>query len=270
MSQSGIATALGWRGRDPNSLEVPAAPNVDPSEAAGEAIAGNIKNLPAATSLGRRVDKATTDQYLAWLDKMGLGGINSKVIENIKSLVSGELPSDVRNLISRSAAEKGIVRGTSGSEFDQYGELRDLGLTSLEVTNKGLDAASRWIAQTNANAPRFNFSSMFISPAQQIATQQWNEVNRYNAQFLRNQIKMLPSNAEMAGAQVLDYISTFATTAASYGTKSAMGSGGGGGGGGSEFDLGADEYGGNYNASGGYGYNSAAGTNAGRRALRGY
>lgn len=226
MAQSGIATLLGLRGKDPNSLEVPPAPNVDTTKAQGDAIAGNISNLPALSRLASATNDATTEQFLAMMEKLipGFAQISSKIAGNIKSMVSGELPSDVENYIGRKSAERGISRGTAGSEFNKYGELRDLGLTSLEMTDRGLSSAQRWLSSQPAP---MNFQSMFVSPGQRIATEQWNEVNRYNTQFLRNQISMLPSNEDMAYAQILDYVATWATTAASMGTSSMMGGGGG-------------------------------------------
>lgn len=193
-----------------------------------DTIAGNLKNLPEAERLAGKTNEATARQFLAMMERImpGFGEISKTITGNIKSQVSGELPADVERLIGREAAEKGIVRGTGGSQFENYGALRDLGLTSLELTDRGLNSAQRWMATVSSGAPTFNVTSMFISPAQRIATEQWNEVNRYNAQFLRNQISMLPSNAEMAGAQILDYVATWATTAASMGTSSMMGGGG--------------------------------------------
>jgi hypothetical protein len=229
MAQSGLATLFGLRGDDPNSLKVPDAPEVDTTQAQRDAVRGNLKNLGDIERLGTATNDATARQFMAFMEKLvpGFSSISGKIAENIKSQVSGQLPADVRRMLSRTAAEKGIARGTSGSEFEDYGELRDLGLTSLQITNKGLDTMTRWMQAINSSAPTFNSSSMFVTPAQRIATEQWNEVNRYNTQFLKNQISMLPSNAEMAGAQILDYVATWATTAASYGTSSAMGGGGG-------------------------------------------
>jgi hypothetical protein len=235
MAQSGLATLFGLRGADPNSLKVPGAPNVNTTAAQKSAIAGNRKNLPELEKLASETNEATGRQFLQAMERLipGFSQISSKIAGNILSQVSGELPSDVRKNISRAAAEKGIIRGTKGSEFDDYGELRDLGLTSLQITDKGLDAATRWMKTLDEGAPSFNFNSMFVTPAQRIATDQWNEINRFNTQFLRNQIKMLPSNAEMAGAQILDYVATYATTAASaYSGGAGMGNNMGGGGGG--------------------------------------
>lgn len=222
MSQSGLATLFGLRGDDPNSLKVPPAPHVDTTDAQAAAIAGNIQNLPELLKLAASADAGT----LASLERMlpGYGALLKKGTENLMSQLSGQLPPDVERYIQQQSAQRGVSRGTSGSQFDQYGTLRDLGLTSLQLADRALDSAARWMQSTTARS--FDFSQMFVSPGQRIATEQWNEVNRYNAQFLRNQIKMLPSNAEMAGAQILDYVSTWATMASSMGTSSMMGGGG--------------------------------------------
>lgn len=240
MAQSGLATLFGLRGDDPNSLKVPDAPEVDTTQAQRDAVRGNLKNLGDIEQLAGATNAATARQFMSFMEKLvpGFSSISGKIAENIKSQVSGELPADVRRLIGRAAAEKGIARGTAGSEFEDYGELRDLGLTSLQMTDRGLDTMTRWMDQINRGAPQFNSMSMFVTPAQRIATEQWNEVNRYNTQFLKNQISMLPSNAEMAGAQILDYVATYATTAASaYSGGAGMGNNMGGGGGGGMGDY---------------------------------
>lgn len=206
---------------------MPDAPHVDTTKAAADAIAGNLANIPAIERLANQTNEASSRSWMAAMERLipGFSNISGKIASNIQDQVSGRLPSDVENLISRRAAEKGISHGTHGSEFNDYGYLRDLGLVSLEMTDKGLDAATRWMRTVESGAGRpLDFQSMFVSPGQRIATEQWNEVNRYNTQFLRNQIKMLPSNSDMAWAQVLDYVATWATTAASFGTSSMMSS----------------------------------------------
>lgn len=224
MAQSGIATLLGLRGKDPNSLVVPPAPNVDPSREQLNAAAGNLAVLPQSEALAAATNDATARQFLAMMEKLipGFADISKTIAGNIGSMVRGELPKDVENYIGRKSAEKGISRGTGGSQFDQYGQLRDLGLTSLEMTDRGLNSAQRWMS---SQPQPFNVTSMFLNPAQRIETEKWNETNRFNAQFMRNQISMLPSNEDMAYAQILDYVATFATTAAGAG----MGGVGGGG-----------------------------------------
>jgi hypothetical protein len=216
----------------------PKVPKFTPIDVTGEqreAIAGNISNLPEAARLGAETNKATTDQYLTMLERIipGFSQLNSKAIGNIKSLLSGELPSDVENRIGRYAAERGIVRGTGGnSEFEQYAQLRDLGLTSLEMTDRGLDAASRWMATTTGRAPFMDFTSMFITPQQRIQTQQWNKSMQWNRDWLRNQIAALPNQYQEAAAGFFDNIEEIGQSVLSSYAGGAMGGGGGGGGGG--------------------------------------
>lgn len=223
---------LGLRGDDPNSLKVPTAPRVDTTKAAREATIGNIRNMDEIANLATKANDLSSNQFLTMMEKLipGFSKISGTIADSIKSRVSGELPSDTRRLISQAAAEKGIARGTTGSEFDDFGELRDLGLTSLQISKEGFDAANRWIAAMASGAPQFNFSSMFVTPAQRIATQQWNETNRFNRQFLKNQISMLPSNLEMGAAQGMDNVATLLMTYAQMGMGGMGGAGGAAGG----------------------------------------
>lgn len=227
--RSGIATAAGLRGKSPNELVVPPDPHVDPSAQQINAAKGNLAVLPLSEELASATNDAMARQFANMMEKLipGYSEISKTIAENIRNQVSGNLPKDVENRIGRWSAERGISRGTGGSQFDDYGAVRDLGLTSLEVIDRGMNSAQKWMSMQ----PRpFNVTSMFLSSDDWIKTEMWNEKNRFDAQFLRNQISMLPSNSDIAWSQVLDYVADFATIAASYGTSSAMGGGGGGGG----------------------------------------
>lgn len=247
--RSGIATALGLRGdviRD-----APPAPNVNPAEEALKAILGNLRNLPDAAKLGAGAQEALDKQLLASLERLmpGWSNLSQQITGNIASQARGELPQDVQNMIQRNAAEMGVTTGTSGSDFDKYRSLRNLGLTSLQVTDQALNSAARWMQATTAGAPKFDFTRAFISPETQIQTQMWNEENRWNVAWLEKQLKAQPSNSEQAWAQVLDYVADFATSMIGVGTagigKGGSGMGGGGGtGGGMDGGYGWTSYGG--------------------------
>lgn len=229
--KSGIATLLGFRGdviRD-----APPAPYVDPSREAGKAIAGNLRNLPEAARLGAETNEQLIAQYLDSLRTLipNFDQISGNISGNIEALSRGELPQDVQNLIGRKAAEMGVVTGTSGSDFDKYRSLRNLGLTSLQATDQALTSAARWMQTVTSGAPRFDFTRAFISPEVQIQTQMQNEINRWNVAWLETQLKAQPSNAEQAYAQILDYVADFATSAAGVGMGGVGGGGMGGMGG---------------------------------------
>ena len=51
----------------------------------------------------------------------------------------GELPADVQNLLRQQAAEYGVANGMPGSQFAGYRGLKNLGLTSLDQSNKAQD-----------------------------------------------------------------------------------------------------------------------------------
>lgn len=229
--KSGIATALGLRGDVLRSGDLPPAPYVDPSQEALKAILGNLRNLPEAAKLGARSQEELDQQYLSMLQRLipGFGQTNANIGKNIESMSRGELPQDVQNLIQRNAAEMGVSTGTSGSDFDKYRSLRNLGLTSLQATDQALNSAARWMQAVAGGAPKINFTNSFISPEQQIRTQMWNEENRFNVKWLGEQLDAQPSNSEQAWAQVLDTVADYSLMAASiYGNK-AMGGGAGAG-----------------------------------------
>lgn len=222
MAQSGIATLLGLRGDKP---DVPDFVPIDVTEEQKKAILGNIANLPDIAELGEQTNEQLAKQYLDMLSQLGLRGIYDQGTKNLESQLRGELPPDVEAAIARRSAEAGVASGTSGSEFNKFGKLRNLGLTSLDLTQKALSSSAQWLA--NASIPQFNFTSMFQSPSQRIATEQWNKSMKWNVDWLKNQLKALPSNEEMAYAQMLDYVATISTSALGAG----MGSMGGGAGG---------------------------------------
>lgn len=248
MAQSGIATLLGLRGDKP---EAPDFVPVDVTEEQKKAILGNISNLPGIADLGAATNKETAAQYLTMLEDLGLKGLYDQNTKNLESMSRGELPQDVEDAIARRSAEAGVTSGTSGSEFNKFGKLRNLGLTSLDLTQKALGSSAQWLAQ--AGNRQFNFASMFVSPAQAIATEQWNTSMKWNVDWLKNQLKALPSNEEMAYAQMLDYVATISTSALGAGMGSMGGGGGAGGGTQNAGNISGSPYAGQYGGGSSWG-----------------
>lgn len=216
--------------------DAPPAPYVDVTTEQRKALEGNLKNLGDLSALGGRTQAALDEETIAMLRRFipNWDEIAGNIGDTLASESRGEVPQDVQDFLSRKSAELGISAGTAGSQFDKYRTARNLGLTSLQLADKAIDSTSRWMAAVKSGAPRFDFTSMFQTPAQRIQTGMWNEQNRWNVAWLETQLKAQPSNAEQAYAQIADYVADYATMAASvYGNK-AMGGGGaaaGGGGG---------------------------------------
>lgn len=226
--KSGIADLMGWRGDVLRSGDLPPAPYVDPSREAGKAISGNLRNLPEAAELARRSDAANASNYAALMEQLipGYSNIAKNISGSIESMSRGEIPSDLAAYLGRKNAELGITTGTSGSDFDRNRLARNYGLTSLDLINRSLDSASRWMQQVSAGVPRMDFTRSFVSPELQIQNQWRNEENRWNVAWLGAQLDAQPSNEERAFAKIADYVADFATLALSYGTKQMTGGGG--------------------------------------------
>jgi len=83
----------------------------------------------------------------------------------------GEVPSDVQGAIGRRAAERSLFGGFgAGSQAGRNLELRDLGLTSLDIQNRGLANTGQFIQQQRnvATTPLFDITSTFLSPVQRV------------------------------------------------------------------------------------------------------
>lgn len=220
--------------------KVPRAPMVDPDQVQQQTIQGNLAALGGAAQLGGKTQAALTDQWLANLERLfpGYGGFSQQIMQNLTAAAKGQLPADVEDYIDREGAERGIFRGTSGggkSQFDDYSRLRDLGLRSLQRTDFSLAAGERWMSANRG--PFFDFTNMFYSPQQRVQIQQWNEVMRYNQQWLKNQIDVIPEAWEQALANLFDNIEE---TGQAVLTSYAGGAMGGGAGAGSSYNAAAN------------------------------
>ena len=170
-----------------SKVKVPEFSPVNIDTEHGAAIDANLKALPKATELARRESKSSQDILLDSLraamphyDAMVSGG--ERVIGD---LLSGKVPGDVASQIADRAAARGISTGTGAlSRFTKNLELRDLGLTSLDMTQRGLESAMNWFKTQRATAVAepIRPSSMFISPQQRIA----HKTSERNLQFQRD------------------------------------------------------------------------------------
>jgi hypothetical protein len=145
---------------------IPAVPA--PGATASTAIGANAGNLNSILNLGGRVNdysnRAAIDQL-----RIGLPNYDSLVAEsssNILSELQGDVPQDVVNEILQAAAERGIFTGTVGSENSNAAMLRALGLTSLDLMQRGEQNLSAAIGRT-PRGPIFDPSRMFITPGDQ-------------------------------------------------------------------------------------------------------
>lgn len=107
----------------------------NPLASQGKAIAGNISNFGALSDLTGKMNDLNFSQYTGRIG--GYDDMAAASSANILSNLRGEIPDDVKYLIGQNAAERGIARGVSGSDFSNTDYLRSLGLTSLDLKRQG-------------------------------------------------------------------------------------------------------------------------------------
>jgi hypothetical protein len=221
-----IGDALGAYGSKP---QVPGFTPIDTQASAATAIGANLNNQPGAQQLASSTNAFNQSQLLTMLRSAipGYDSIVSKVGGNISSELSGQLPQDVQDQIQRNAAAKSIGGGYSGSGMQGSLTARDLGLTSLQLTQQGMDSASRWITTQKGTAVpgQFDISSMFISPSQQIGVDQYNTAGAFQNQWLKNQISAMPDPTAAAYAKGASQ--DLGAFSSAMGSASAGGGGGG-------------------------------------------
>lgn len=169
---------------------------VDANKAQLGALKANLGALNADFDLANQVNNFQLGQALRGYTRVQpfFKQLQAQIGENALSFSRGELPSDVVDSIGRAAAERGFKNGIgSGANGAGAGtalgslNLRNLGLTSLDLSQKGTDLAMRANQQAGALAPPlFDLSSMFQTPGMAFGAQVQNantinEWNRANA-----------------------------------------------------------------------------------------
>ena len=203
--------------------KVPKFKPVNVQQEQTKAIEGNVASLPALKSLGSDVNAFNTEQIQAMLRKVipNYDEMVSGVSGNINSWLKGEIPDDVSGAVQRNAAVRSLYGGYGGSGMSRNLVARDLGLTSLNLTQKGLDSATRW-TMANAEMVRpgmFNVQSMFISPEFQAKFAQ----EERNAKFQRDYVKNQWDWYGSFGQQMVRFEDTAVQLAASIGGSMAGG-----------------------------------------------
>lgn len=221
-----IAGALGAFG------DKPKVPKLKPLDLGAEqlaAIAQNQKALPYASKLASDTNVFSQEQVNKMLELAmpGYSSLRDKATGTISSFLSGEIPGDVSNAVKRNTAGRALYGGYGGTGMSRNLEARDLGLTSMDLTTKGLDAATRWISSARA-APQFDVSSMFVSPLQRAAFDVQERDTKLSRDWLAAQVKALPDPFMRALGQA--FINDEGAIMSMVGSAAGGAAGGGGGG----------------------------------------
>lgn len=190
---SGLLGGIMGKGKKPN---IPDFPTIDPDAEQRKAIAGNERNFAASAELATKTNAFNQGELQRMLrvaipnydELLGKGG------KGISSMMSGELPQDVVSQIQRNSAERAGAGGFGSTGMGRNLEARDLGLTSLQLTQTGLSSAERWMSGLKSlSVPgQFDVASMFLSPAQRIGVQSANNAGRFQRDSMAAQVAAAP------------------------------------------------------------------------------
>lgn len=169
---------------------------IDPAAEQKKGIQENLAALPEAAGYASQVNAYNQ----AELDKMwktampNIDSIKKAAGSNIESMLKGVIPQDVQNAVQNSAAARALGGGYGGSGMGRSLVARDLGLTSLDLTQRGLTAAERWMTFTRkALMPdQFDVTDMFLTPAQRLAFVVNERDSQFQYDYLKAQIDAMP------------------------------------------------------------------------------
>lgn len=212
-------------------VAVPEFKPIDSQAEQKKAVDANAANLPGAQSLASDVNRFNQAELMDAL-RSAIPNFD-QIAENTNRLVQDftapGIPQDIQDLIRRKSTARAVEGGYGGSQAATNLELRNLGLTGLELASKKLGAAESWLgfARQNMVAPQFDVTSMFLTPQQQIALSVSERDKQFNRDFANNQISAAQHWRTLMGNEFVEFGSSL------KGAGSGMiGSGMGGGGGG--------------------------------------
>lgn len=209
---------------------IPAFTPIDVQKEQQKALEGNLAALPGAQKLASGINTFNTTELERMLAIMipGYANMRDKISGNIQDQLAGKIPLDVSSAVHRNSAVKSLYGGFGGTGAAKNLTARDLGLVSLDLTQKGLDAATRWMSATKV--PQFDVSSMFISPGFQAQFAQQERDSRFQRDYVSNLNDWQHSTGYLWGQDMRATGETIKQLLSSY-LGGGMGGGGAAGGG---------------------------------------
>lgn len=208
---------------------IPRFTPIDVQAEQAKAVAGNISILPNAQSMASSINTFNQAELERMLASMipGYANIKNRISANIGDQLSGKIPDDVSQAVHRNSAVKSLYGGYGGTGAARNLTARDLGLASLDLTQRGLDAATRWVSSA-AKAPQFDVTSMFIAPGFQAQFAQQERDSQFQRDYASNLNDWQHSIGYLWGQDMRATGETIKQLLSSY--LGGMGGGGGGGG----------------------------------------
>jgi len=138
-------------------------------------------------------------------------GTVGQMLGTAKEELAGAVPSDVQNFVRRATAQQNLGSGLLGSAMGAANWARNLGLTSLDMINRGANlattagnAAQRWAGV--ASGTMLPPSSFLITPTQQYQATQSNQLIQRQIQQERFNVAAAPNPIAKGLSDLVAYL----------------------------------------------------------------
>lgn len=168
-----------------DKVKVPKFNEIDPDKEIDETFRSIQQRLPEGQRVAKSIAEADAETALAVLEQFAPGSQAAiqQQMQNIQAGLRGELPEDVQRFIIDRSVAQARQGGFGGSQAATFGELRDLGLTSLQRIDTAMGQSAQAFQTIRGLMPqRQSVGSMFLSPQERINLAQ----SERNARFQRD------------------------------------------------------------------------------------
>lgn len=183
------------------------APHVDPQAVQQQTNAGNLAALPTLEEIASGVDSFNLAQRNKDLTA-AIPGYTSLVADEsgtLGSWLKGDPGQAVQDAWERRSVGKSIAGGFGGSDAARNLVSRDFIEGTVGFQKAGMQALPSFLGEIAGLAiPHpFDVTSGFLTPAQGISAQQWNEEQRATQEWLKNRLDALPDPLMAAVGQAV-------------------------------------------------------------------
>lgn len=202
----------------PTKYDVPEAPQLDITGEQLANVQANAASFAGAKDLAAQYNDFMASQVAKQIRQSmpEFEGLQSQVSKNLAAQLRGEISTSDLAASQRSSAARSLGLGLGGSPAGAAMTARDLGLTQLGIQQQAQAQTPAWMQSIVGmkRAPMFDFSSVFLTPAQRLNLSWQNKASAWNVQNLKNQLEAQPEPWMRAMAGLGDPLGDFFGSAA--------------------------------------------------------
>ena len=154
-----------------DKFKVPKFKEIDPDAEIAKAFRSTQQRMPEGKRVARSIAEADAETALAVLEQIAPGTRENINLQtgNIRAGLRGELPEDVQRFIIDRSVAQARDGGFGGSQAATFGELRNLGLTSLQRADVAMNQSAQMLSSIRSLMPQQqSVANMFLTPGQRI------------------------------------------------------------------------------------------------------